>query len=80
MTLILLLKGLFNTLSNKVEKARIAGAEKTSDVKFITRAVKPTQPIRQNMKQIILLAGVVGFMVSLFLAFFVNYLEGARQR
>ncbi|MFQ5881502.1 MAG: GumC family protein [Candidatus Methylomirabilales bacterium] len=72
------LKGLFNTLSKKVEEARIAEAEKTSDVKFIASAVEPRVPVGPKKKMNVLLAGTFGLMFSLFLAFFVEFIEKER--
>ncbi|MCF8002543.1 MAG: hypothetical protein K9K76_11900 [Halanaerobiales bacterium] len=59
-------------LSEKVEEARLTEAQRTSDVKFIARAVPPNQSIGSNTKLNIVIAGVLALMLGVFIVAFKN--------
>jgi len=64
-----LLAGLFKNLSKKVEEARMLESEKTSDVRFISKAIAPKGHVSPYRSRIVLISTVVGFLLSILLAF-----------
>jgi uncharacterized protein involved in exopolysaccharide biosynthesis len=70
----------FLVLSKRLEDARILVTEKTSDIRFISKAIKPNIPVAPN-KLIIVLAGLLaGFLISLFVAQLLEHLEQKQMR
>ncbi|MDI3548616.1 MAG: hypothetical protein PWR10_2268 [Halanaerobiales bacterium] len=65
----------YDMLGTKVEEARITEAQKTSDVKFIAKAIPPTKPIDKNTKLNIAIAGVLALMLGVFIVFFREFMK-----
>jgi len=53
--------------------------EKGGPVKIIQKATSPSGPVKRKMRLSILLAGIVGLFLSIFLAFFVEYIRNASK-
>jgi uncharacterized protein involved in exopolysaccharide biosynthesis len=49
-------------------------------VRILDRAVVPEWKSRPKVLQNVILAGVSSLFIAIFLAFFLEYLEGARKR
>lgn len=69
------LKANYDLLSQKYEEARIASTVDTgaTQISLIAPALEPKFPVKPNKKLNVAVAGVLGIMVSVFLAFFVEY-------
>ena len=61
---ILISKNSLIALSERLAEIQIAEAEKTSDVRFIYKAVKPRSPISQNKLNIVLMSFVVSLTLG----------------
>ena len=66
-------------ISNKAIEARIAEAEKTSDIKLISKAIEPHFPVSPNRLQIILTTLVLSLVVGMSAALAKEHLDTARQ-
>jgi len=53
--------------------------EKGGPVKIIQKATSPSTPVKPKMRLNILLAGIVGLFLSVFLAFFIEYIRNASR-
>lgn len=68
-------KGVYDVLSQKNEEVRIAVATESGLVKIASLAYEPRGPIKPNKKLNILIAGVLGLFVGIFVAFFLEFWE-----
>jgi len=66
-------KGVYGVLSQKNEEVRIAVATESGLVKIASLAYEPEYPIKPNKKLNILIAGVLGLFVGIFVAFFLEF-------
>ncbi len=66
-------KGVYDVLSQKNEEVRIAVATESGLVKIASLAYEPEYPIKPNKKLNILIAGVLGLFVGIFVAFFLEF-------
>jgi len=66
-------KGVYNVLSQKNEEVKIAVATESGLVKIASLAYEPREPIKPNKKLNILIAGVLGLFVGIFVAFFLEF-------
>ncbi|MEA3312761.1 MAG: GNVR domain-containing protein [Caldisericota bacterium] len=66
-------KGVYNVLSQKNEEVKIAVATESGLVKIASLAYEPKYPIKPNKKLNILIAGVLGLFVGVFVAFFLEF-------
>ncbi|MFP6637332.1 MAG: GNVR domain-containing protein, partial [Nitrospinaceae bacterium] len=66
-------------LSNKVQEIRIAEAEKTGDIKLISKAIEPHFPVSPNRFKIILTALVFSLVAGMAAALAKEHLDTARQ-
>ena len=66
-------KGVYNVLSQKNEEVKIAVATESGLVKIASLAYEPKYPIKPNKKLNILIAGVLGLFVGIFVAFFLEF-------
>ena len=66
-------------ISNKAIEARIAEAEKTSDIKLISKAIEPHFPVSPNRLQIILTTLVLSLVVGMSAALAKEHLDTVRQ-
>lgn len=71
------LRGTYSTLAQKYEVARLAKAEEDPDVKVWGYAVAPKSPIRTRTMLNTAVALVTGLMLSVMLAFLLEYLQSA---
>jgi uncharacterized protein involved in exopolysaccharide biosynthesis len=66
-------KGVYSVLSQKNEEVKIAVATESGLVKIASLAYEPEYPIKPNKKLNILIAGVLGLFVGIFIAFFLEF-------
>jgi uncharacterized protein involved in exopolysaccharide biosynthesis len=66
-------KGVYDVLSQKAEEVKIAVATESGLVKIASLAYEPEYPIKPNKKLNILIAGVLGLFVGIFVAFFLEF-------
>ena len=66
-------KGVYSVLSQKNEEVKIAVATESGLVKIASLAYEPRAPIKPNKKLNILIAGVLGLFVGIFVAFFLEF-------
>ena len=66
-------KGVYGVLSQKNEEVKIAVATESGLVKIASLAYEPEYPIKPNKKLNILIAGVLGLLVGIFVAFFLEF-------
>jgi len=66
-------KGVYGVLSQKNEEVKIAVATESGLVKIASLAYEPISPIKPNKKLNILIAGVLGLFVGIFVAFFLEF-------
>jgi uncharacterized protein involved in exopolysaccharide biosynthesis len=74
-----LARSTFTTLANKVEEARIAAQDETGEVRLASRASVPTEPTGPRKLTNIVIAGFLGLVVGVFVAFFVEYWQSPRE-
>ena len=66
----------------KTEEARVLVSEKTSDVRFIAKAIEPSIPIWPNILNILLFSALGAFFVSCALCLskgFIDYTEQKKE-
>ena len=64
---------LFNSVFQQAEKLRLSSAEEADLLKITSLAYEPRAPISPNKKLNILIAGVLGLFVGIFVAFFLEF-------
>ncbi len=69
---------IFDRFTKRAEEARIAREEAASGLRVITTARTPRSVARQSPVQKSLVSGAVGLVVSIFLAFLLEYVHKAR--
>lgn len=69
---------LYNNLTNQVNGLR-ASLNKCQDFKIINYAQLPASPIKPNKKLNILIAGVLGLFVGIFVAFFMEFWQKGKS-
>jgi len=72
-------KGVYGVLSQKNEEVRIAVATESGLVKIASLAYEPKYPIKPNKKLNILIAGVLGLFVGIFVAFFLEFWQKGKS-
>jgi uncharacterized protein involved in exopolysaccharide biosynthesis len=70
----------YRTLSQKNEETKISAATVTGNIEIIESAYPPSNPIKPRVRLNTLIAGVVGFMVAVALAFFIDYVSRINAR
>ncbi|MFP4015793.1 MAG: GumC family protein [Halanaerobiales bacterium] len=65
----------YDNLAEVVEEARIAEAEKTSDVKFIASSIPPNVPTGPNKKLNVAIAAVLAIFLGIFIVFIREFLK-----
>ena len=73
-------KSTYGKIADLLEKAKVAKAGQPSDLKIVARAVEAVPVPSEASRNIVSLALGVGLLVSVFLAFFLEYLEKANIR
>lgn len=68
----------YNTLARKEAEVGVASQVTDTEVRFAVRAVEPKAPVAPKKKLNIAIAGVLGLMVGVFGAFFIEFLEGGK--
>ncbi len=66
---------IYNTLLDRLQEARIAEASKTSDAKIIDYALPPKKPISPKPKRDVPFLTFLGFLIGVFMAFVLEYLD-----
>jgi uncharacterized protein involved in exopolysaccharide biosynthesis len=72
-------KGVYDVLSQKSEEVKIAVATESGLVKIASLAYEPKGPIKPNKKLNILIAGVLGLFVGIFVAFFLEFWQKGKS-
>ena len=72
-------KGVYSVLSQKNEEVKIAVATESGLVKIASLAYEPKSPIKPNKKLNILIAGVLGLFVGIFVAFFLEFWQKGKN-
>ena len=72
-------KGVYSVLSQKNEEVKIAVATESGLIKIASLAYEPKYPIRPNKKLNILIAGVLGLFVGIFVAFFLEFWQKGKS-
>jgi uncharacterized protein involved in exopolysaccharide biosynthesis len=72
-------KGVYSVLSQKNEEVKIAVATESGLVKIASLAYEPRGPIKPNKKLNILIAGVLGLFVGIFVAFFLEFWQKGKS-
>jgi len=65
----------YDILSKKLEETKISTFVRKGNIQIVTRAVQPESPIGPKKRQNVMIAGVVGLLASIMLAFFIEFLE-----
>jgi uncharacterized protein involved in exopolysaccharide biosynthesis len=68
-------KNTFEILSKKGEETKISSAIKAATIQISVPATPPEFPIGPKKRQNVMIAGVVGLLASIMLAFFIEFLE-----
>ena len=68
-------KSTFDILSRKGEETKISSSIKSATIQLSVPASVPESPIKPNKRQNVMIAGVVGLLASIMLAFFIEFLE-----
>ena len=72
-------KVVYGVLSQKNEEVKIAVATESGLVKIASLAYEPREPIKPNKKLNILIAGVLGLFVGIFVAFFLEFWQKGKS-
>ncbi len=72
-------KRTYGDLSNRVEEARIAKAVELGEVKIVSPAIEPEDPIRPEKIRIVATSGALGLMLGTFLAFFMEFWQSSKK-
>ena len=72
-------KGVYDVLSQKNEEVKIAVATESGLIKIASLAYEPREPIKPNKKLNILIAGVLGLFVGIFVAFFLEFWQKGKS-
>jgi len=68
----------YNTLTRKEAEVGVASQVTDTEVRFAVPAVEPKKPVAPKKKLNVAIAGVLGLMVGVFGAFFIEFLEGGK--
>ena len=68
-------KSTFEILSKKGEETRVSSSIKAGTIQVSVPATTPEFPIGPKKRQNVMIAGVVGFLASIMMAFFMEFLE-----
>ena len=68
-------KSTFDVLSKKGEETKISSSIKSANIQLSVPATVPEFPIKPNKRQNVMIAGGVGLLASVILAFFLEFLE-----
>lgn len=68
-------KKLYAMLKEKLEEARIAEAQKVSDVSIVDPAVLPTSPVEPNKGMAVVIGAILGAIIGIALAFFLETMD-----
>ncbi len=63
----------YGNLSSKIEEARIVKAMELGEVKLVSTAFEPRRPVAPNKRRNVTVAGIVGLMVGVFMAFCLEF-------
>jgi len=66
---------LYELLLKQYEAAKLDEAKEATVIQVIDKAEPPEQRIKPKRRQMVMIAGVVGFFLSIFTAFFLEYTE-----
>jgi len=69
----------YNRLSDRIEEARVAQTEQTSDVRFVSQAVPPGRTIGRGTLLNMVIAAFLAGMLAVFIVFFRQYMKEESQ-
>ncbi len=72
-------EALYEILLRQYEMARLEEAKDAPVIQIIEKAIPPEKKIKPNRSMMVMLAMVTGFFISVFAAFFMEYLEKAGE-
>ncbi len=70
----------YDTLARKEAEVGVASQATDTEVRFAVPAVEPKEPVAPKKKLNIAIAGVLGLMVGVFGAFFIEFMEGGGKQ
>jgi len=70
----------YSTLARKEAEVGVASQATDTEVRFAVSAVEPQEPVAPKKALNIAIAGVLGLMVGVFGAFFIEFLESGEER
>jgi uncharacterized protein involved in exopolysaccharide biosynthesis len=70
----------YNTLARKEAEIGVASQVTDTEVRFAVTAIEPKEPVAPKKKLNIAIAGMLGLMVGVFGAFFIEFLENGEKQ
>ncbi|MBA7694783.1 hypothetical protein ES703_103396 [subsurface metagenome] len=71
---------IYDVVSQKAAEIKIAVASETGVVKIVSLAHEPRNPVGPGKRRIVLIGGVLGLFMGIFIAFFVDYWKRTGRR
>jgi len=71
---------IYDVVSQKAAETKIAVASETGVVKIVSLAHEPRNPVGPGKRRIVLIGGVLGLFMGIFIAFFVDYWKRTGRR
>ena len=68
-------EALYELLTKQYEAAKLDEARDSAIIQVIDKAIPPEKKVKPKRKQMIIIAGLAGFLFSVFAAFFMEYIE-----
>jgi uncharacterized protein involved in exopolysaccharide biosynthesis len=72
-------EALYEILMKQYEAAKLDEARDATVIQVIEKAIPPEKKIKPKRAQMVLIAGIAGFLISIFAAFFMEFLERSRS-
>jgi len=69
----------YATLASKIEGARIAKAMELGEVKAVSMAFKPDEPVGPKKKRMVALAGIASLVLGIFMAFCLEFWQKGKE-
>ena len=72
-------EALYEILLKQFEAAKLDEAREATVIQVIEKAVPPEKKIRPKRTQMVMIAGIAGFFIAIFVAFFMEFIERSRS-
>jgi tyrosine-protein kinase Etk/Wzc len=72
-------EALFEILLKQYEAAKLDEARDATVIQVIEKAIPPEKKTKPKRTQMVMIAGIIGFFISIFAAFFMEFLERSRR-